>query len=87
MPAMASIHLKLNHEANNDVSGAQQDGLQKIDCPVIITGYIQQDFGFFKEEWERYTIASNITEENSLRDMLLQCADLSLQKLLRQTIG
>ena len=65
----------------------QQDRFQKIDRPVIMTGYSQQDFGFFKEEWERYTIASNVTEENLLRDMLLQCADLSLQKSLQHTIG
>ena len=83
----ASVHLKLYHEANHDISGAQQDRLQKIDQPVIMTGYNQQDFKFFKEEWENYTIASNITEENLLQDMLLQCADLSLQKLLRHTIG
>jgi hypothetical protein len=87
MPAMVSDPLKLHHEANHDVSGAPQNRLQKIDHPVIMTGYNQQDFKFFKKEWERYTIASNITEENSLRDMLLQCADLSLQKLLRHTIG
>ena len=49
MLAIASIHLKLNHEANHDVSGAHQDGLQKIDCPVIMTGYSQQDFGFSKK--------------------------------------
>ena len=58
----------------------------KIDRPVIRTGFSQQDFKFFREEWERYTIASNIMKENLLRDMLLQCADLSLQKLLRDTI-
>ena len=62
MPAMASVHLKLRHEANHDVSGAQQDGLQKIDRPVIMAGYNQQDFGFFKEEWEIYPIPSNVTE-------------------------
>ena len=50
LPAMANVHLKLHHEANHDFSGAQQDRLQKIDRPVIMTGYSQQNFGLFKEE-------------------------------------
>ena len=32
---MENVHLKLHHKANHDVSGAQQDRLQKIDRPVI----------------------------------------------------
>ena len=76
MPAMASVHLKLHHEANHDVSGAQQDRLQKIDRPVIITGYSQR---------RMVEIYHSIQHYNLLRDMLLQCADLSLQKSLRST--
>ena len=51
-----------------------------------MTGFSQQDFGFFKEEWRRYATASNTTEENLLRDQLLQCADLSLRRTLQNTI-
>ena len=64
-----------------------RDEFQKLDCPILMTRCSQQDFGFFKEEWRRYATASNTTEENLLRDQLLQCADLSLQRMLQNTIG
>ena len=67
--------------------GKSRDKLQKLKHPVLMMGCSQQDFGFFKEEWRRYATASNTTEENLLRDQLLQCADLSLQRTLQNTIG
>ena len=61
--------------------------MQKLDRPVLMTGNSQQDFRLFKEEWGRYATASNVTEDNLLRDRLLQCADLSLRRTLQNTIG
>ena len=61
LPAMENVHLKLHHKANHDVRGTQRGRLQKMDRPVLMTGYSQHDFGIFKEEWGRYTTVSNVT--------------------------
>ena len=59
--AMAAEHLELHHEANHGIHCASLDKLQKLEHPVLMTGCSQQDFGFFKEEWDRYATASNVT--------------------------
>ena len=59
--AMATEHLELHHEPNHCIHGASRDKLQKLEHPVLMTGCSQQDFGFFKEEWDRYATASNVT--------------------------
>ena len=85
--AMATEHLELHHEANHGIHCASLDKLQKLEHPVLMTGCSQQDLKFFKEEWVRYATVSNVTEENLLRDQLLHCADLPVQKMLQNTIG
>ena len=90
VPDLATELRRLHHEANHAVCGApsgQRDKLQKLDRPVLTTGYSQQDFRFFREEWRRYATGSNATDENLLRDQLLQCAELSLRRMLQNTIG
>jgi hypothetical protein len=44
LPAIVNEHLKLHHEANHDVSGAQQDRMQKIGRPVLMTCFRFQTF-------------------------------------------
>ena len=52
-------------------------------------GCSEQDFGFliFKDEWRRYADSADTTNDNLLRDQLLQCAETSLKKTLQNTIG
>ena len=56
-PAVAASVLSSNtlgvHKDPTPKRGRRSDILQKIDRPVLTTGFSQQDFGFFKYEWRR----------------------------------
>ena len=83
---LLNTHSLANHVGSGTPSG-RRDRLQKLDRPVLTTGRSQQNFGFFKDEWRRYSDAANTTDDNLLRDQLLQCAEVSLRRTLQNTIG
>ena len=86
---VAATVLGIHSEANHVVCGTpsvRRDKLQKLDRPVLTTGRSQQDFGFFREEWRRYATAADTTDDNLLQDQLLQCAEVSLRRMLQNTI-
>ena len=85
--SILSSHTMGNHNGPAPPRGRRNDRLQKLDRPILITGCCQQDFGFVKEEWRRYSDSSDTLDENLLRDQLLQCVETSLRKTLQNTIG
>ena len=66
-----NIHSKAHHVGCGKPSG-RRDRLQKLDRPVLTTGWSQQDFEFFKDEWRRYSDAAETTDDNLLQDQILQ---------------
>ena len=61
--------------------------LEKISRPTITTGCSQDDFEFFKSEWDRYKAHSKEKDDCILRDHLILCADEGLRKTLHRTLG
>jgi hypothetical protein len=74
------------HSGRGTPSG-RHNKLQKLDRPVLMMRCSQQDFGFFKEELRRYATAADTTDDNLLQDQLLQCAEMSLRRMLQNTLG
>ena len=76
------------HSGRGTPSGRLVDNkLQKLDRPVLTMRCSQQDFGFFKEELRRYATTADTTDDNLLQDQLLQCAEMSLRRMLQNTLG
>ena len=69
--SVLNTHSTANHVGRGTPSGLC-DRLQKLDRPVLTTGCSLQDFGFFKDERRRYADAADTTDDNLLRDQLLQ---------------
>ena len=79
--AMHSSSISTPHEANG------KSRLEKINRPSVTTGCSQDDFEFFKSEWDRYKDHSKEKDDGVLRDHLILCTDESLRKTLHRTLG
>ena len=49
--------------------------LPKIQKPTVSGGCSQEEFNFFKSEWDRYVRSSPGVETTELRDQLFSCPD------------
>ena len=85
--SVLSSHTTGNHSGTATPSGRRNDRIQRLDQPILTRGCSQQDLGFFKDEWRRYSDSADTTNDNLLRDQLLQCDKISLRKTLQNTLG
>ena len=89
------LHRQDQHGATvpvpNAVSGGGEGGaksrLVKLDRPKLTENCSQQDFEFFRTEWNAYYESTGKQSDQIMKDQLLQCADESLRKTIRMSLG
>ena len=59
----------------------------KLDRPKLTENCSQQDFEFFRTEWNAYYESTGKQSDKIMKDQLLQCADESLRKTIRMSLG
>ena len=67
--------------------GGAKNKLVKLDRPKLNENCSQQDFEFFKTEWNAYYESTGRQSDKIMKDQLLQCADESLRKTIRMSLG
>ena len=71
----------------NDGEGGARGKLVKLDRPKLAENCSQQDFEFFRTEWNAYYESTGKQSDKIMKDQLLQCADESLRKTIRMSLG
>jgi hypothetical protein len=61
--------------------------LQEIPRPMIQEGCSQEDYNFFKREWQRYVRFYEKVDAKEIRDQLMNCLDTTLQILVHRAPG
>ena len=67
--------------------GGAKSRLVKPDRPKLVENCSQQDFEFFKTEWNAYYEGTGRQPDKVMKEQLLQCADESLRKTIRMSLG
>ena len=89
--ALLDRHRQDHHGMGGDVvrgggsssEGVSRSRLAKLDRPKISENCSQQDFEFFKTEWQAYHDSNGEQPEKIMKEQLLQCAEESLRKTIR----
>ena len=68
-------------------SAGGKSKLAKIPRSTVSGGCIQEEFNFFKSEWDRYVRSSPGAEVSELRDQLFSCPDENLRTALHRSHG
>ena len=61
--------------------------LAKLERPKISENCTQQNFEFFMTEWQAYHDSNGEQPEKIMKEQLLQCAEESLRKTIRYSVG
>ena len=93
--ALLDRHRQDHHSISSDVvrggggssEGVSRGRLAKLDRPKISENCSQQDFEFFKTEWQAYHDSNGEQPEKIMKEQLLQCAEESLRKTIRYSVG
>ena len=94
---MLTFHIQLNHpQSHGSAVGQQQQGdggarvgckAEKVPRPVLKKGQSEDKFLHFSRQWVRYKRASNLKDEQQIRDQLLACCDEELIEELNNLHG
>ena len=97
LPVDAALRLLDRHRTDHhgatdnggvgSVEGGSKGRLPKIERPKLMENCTQQDFAFFKTEWNAYSTSAGIQPENIMKDQLLQCAETPLRKVIHMSMG
>ena len=68
------------------VEGGSKGRLPKIERPKLMENCSQQDFEFFKTEWNAYSTSAGVQPKNIMKDQLLQCAETPLRKVIHMSM-
>ena len=93
--AILDRHRQDHHGTGSDVGrggggsgeGVSRGRLTKLERPKISENCTQQDFEFFKTEWQAYHDSNGEQPEKIMKEQLLQCAEESLRKTIRYSVG
>ena len=86
-------HERLSHVHQDGGGGGGAGGaggksrLAKIPRPTVSGGCSQEEFNFFKSEWDRYVRSSPGVDVSELRDKLFSCQDENLRTALHRSHG
>ena len=94
---LLTLHTQFNHgQPHGGAVGQQQQGdngarvgckAEKVPRPVLKKGQSEDKFLHFSRQWVRYKRASNLGDEQQIRDQLLACCDEELMEELNNLHG
>ena len=94
---LLTLHTEFNHvQSHGGAAGQQQQGdggarvgckAEKVPRPVLKKGQSEDKFLHFSRQWTRYKRASNLGDDQQIRDQLLACCDEELMEELNNLHG